>query len=476
MHLDLQLRRFVRRRPYLVVLVSGINAIAILSLYILYNGRRHSEIVTFSEPTTTRIFTNFSNALQLSTLDRPNDIWVPLALSSCIFGMPAYYAPSFARTLPNVLYAEELLYPDFKLREPHFVNDEHRQTWRDYALSDLAFRDRGALLDGWVNYKGQAGQNFVFHDVKYQKFFGPDTWAPMACMSKLVATAPIQPLTHTDRSMEVFPTLLVALSPEAYSFQHYLDRVTHIIAQGLHLAAGGTNLYAFTGQPGQKIVREMWAQMGFPESHVLHSNLKPVAAETLIFSCRAVLVHPWLSLRTLELLGAERTSPSSIRNKVVYVSRSDGRTNGGRGVVNEEAVLDAITKLLTARDKGEELVMFNPDQFADVKELFTWFAANALAVVGPHGGAMYNHRWANRDIFVLEFIPANRIAVMIWEEASLLSQTYAAIIAEPTAKNETDMVIDVSDVVSLLSQHLGVVGEEPIQKSYPWSAKELGFR
>ncbi|KAJ7736291.1 hypothetical protein B0H16DRAFT_122446 [Mycena metata] len=474
MHLVTELGQLARRRPYFVALVGGLNALAVISLYIIYNERRHS--VTFSPDTIAP--TSFSDALRLSALDHPNNSWIPLALSSCVFGMPTHYAPCAARTLPNLLYAEELIYPDFELREPYFAKEEHRQRWRAYAGSDVEFRQRAALNNGWVSYKGQAGQNIVFHRVKYEMgSFGADTWAAQACMSGLVDTSPIQPLTDADRAMKVLPSALVALSPDSYSFQHYLDRVTHIIAQGLHLVRGATTPYALTGRAGQKTVRQMWSQMGFPESHVLHS--KPVAAETMVFSCRAVLVHPWLSSRTLELLGVERTSPPSpTRNKVVYMSRSDGRAaNGGRRVVNEEAVLRGITELLTGRDKGEELVVFNPDDFTDVKELFAWFAANVIAVVGPHGGAMFNHRWANQDILVLEFMPTTRIAVMIWEEASVLSQIYAAIVVEPTEKDGSDMVIDVADVVSLLGQHLSVAeGEDPLRKSYPWKAKELGFR
>jgi energy-converting hydrogenase A subunit M len=70
-------------------------------------------------------------------------------------------------------------------------------------------------------------------------------------------------------------------------------------------------------------------------------------------------------------------------------------------------------------------------------------------------------------------MPADRIAMMNYEEASLLSQTYAAIIVEPIG---LDMEIDVEDVVSLLRQHLGVAGEDPLRNSYTWRSKELGFR
>ncbi|KAJ7206362.1 hypothetical protein GGX14DRAFT_643459 [Mycena pura] len=389
--------------------------------------------------------------------------------------MPAYYAPCVAQKLENLEYAEELFYPDFAIREPYFAHEEHRQKWITFTQTAEDF-DRASLHLGWMQYKGQTGQNYVFRDVRYVSTFGADSWSPKSCTSYLVETSPIEPVTDTNRPASTFPTALIALSPDSYSFQHFLDRVTHVLAQGHHLSDPTSTPYVLTGRGGTKTVQELWSLMGFPEDHVLHQNYN-FAAERLIFSCRAILIHPWLSLKTLEIMGVPRTFPSTTRNKVVYMSRSHGGVaNGGRRVVNEDAVLRGITAFLEERDRGEELVMFNPDLFGNVTELLSWFSANVIAVVGPHGGAMMNHRWANKDIFVLEFMPANRIAMMNYEEASILSQTYAAIIVEPTAPDSFDMEIDVQDVLLLLGQHLGVVGENPLRKSYTWQSQELGFR
>ncbi|KAF8173341.1 hypothetical protein K438DRAFT_1772152 [Mycena galopus ATCC 62051] len=130
---------------------------------------------------------------------------------------------------------------------------------------------------------------------------------------------------------------------------------------------------------------------------------------------------------------------------------------------------------LDKRGRGEELVLFNPNDFANITELFAWFAENVMAVVGPHAncnpffggelilcGAMMNHRWANKDTFVLDFMPAHRIEMINYEEASLLSQTYAVIIVEP---RDMDMEIDIEGVVALVHQHLGVLEEDPLRKS-----------
>jgi hypothetical protein len=91
-------------------------------------------------------------------------------------------------------------------------------------------------------------------------------------MSSLVETSPIKPLTDTDPLDSILPTVLIALSPDSYSFQHFLDRVTHVLTQGRHLSdSTSTPLYVLTGRGGSKTVNELWSRMGYPEDHILDS-------------------------------------------------------------------------------------------------------------------------------------------------------------------------------------------------------------
>ncbi|KAJ7752477.1 hypothetical protein DFH07DRAFT_825484 [Mycena maculata] len=456
-----------RRKVYLILLTTA-NVLILSSVYVAYKGLPHS--IT---PALLRHSTPFSEYLRLSTPERGLATpWTPLSLSVCQFGTPTHYAPCLAQNLNNVAYAEELLYPDFEIREPYFAKEEHRERWQK-ATSDI--NERGVLQSGWMAYKGQSGQNFVFNNVKYTwSSSNFDTWSPESCMSSLVSTSPIEPIT--DRTESRLPIVTIALSPDSYSFQHHLDRVTHIIAQGSHLFYGSASEpYVVTGRRGSKTVQQLWEYLGYDEDHVLNTK-EGVEAETMVFSCRAVLIHPWLSLKALESFGIQHDVPSATRNKIVYMSRSDGRTlNVGRRVVNEEEVLEGIRTFLAERKQGEELVVFNPDEYESTGQLFEWFSKNVAAVVGPHGGAMINHRWAAKGTLVIEFMPTTRTAMMIFEEAGVLSQNYAAILVEPTEPAGTDMEIDVRDVVSLLGEHLGVVGQDPLRKSYYWRAEELGL-
>lgn len=136
-------------------------------------------------------------------------------------------------------------------------------------------------------------------------------------MSSLVSTSPIQPITARDAGAPPpLPMVTIALSPDSYSFQHHLDRVTHIIAQGSHLFYGtASDPYVVTGRKGSKTVQRLWELLGYDKEHVLYGK-EGVEADTMVFSCRAVLIHPWLSLKALEFFGIDHNAVSTTRNKV----------------------------------------------------------------------------------------------------------------------------------------------------------------
>ncbi|KAK7001820.1 hypothetical protein R3P38DRAFT_3044665 [Favolaschia claudopus] len=492
---------FAASAPGRRLFLLGLSFLILLSLYLIGQWQLPSAAIQISEdaninphrpsgvegagvdidspanlPASLQFPPHYSDALKLSlTSSTPklSDPWAPLSLSRCLFGMPSYYAPCAARRMPDVEYAEELIYPDFEIREPYFARSEHRLKWRTFAQTCPDYIPRATALEsGWVQYRGQSGQNFVFHNVKYSVNFGLDSWSPKSCMAPQVETSSMQSLSDPPTANS---TVIIAASPDSWSFQHFLDRVTHTLAQGRHLSSSLPHV--LTGRrPHMRTVQELWAKMGYTEDHLLHST-SHVEASTLIFACRAVLIHPWLSLKSLESFGIYHQETSETRNKLVYMSRSAGgpTSNGGRKVVNEGEVLSGIKAFLDQRGRGEELVMFNHQNFGDVTELFSWFSETVIAVIGPHGGAMINHRWARPQTLVLEFMPTTRIATMIYEEAAILSQTYATLMIEPTSPGGTDMLVDVDDVVSLLDKHLGVVGEDPLRKSYFWRSPGLGF-
>lgn len=154
------------------------------------------------------------------------------------------------------------------------------------------------------------------------------------------------------------------------------------------------------------------------------------------------------------------------------MSRSDETvTNGGRQVANEGEVVAGIEQLLRTRDKGEKLVHFSSirSQFEnDLNGLINFLWTKVSAIVGPHGGAIMNHRFAGPGTLVLEFLPTSRIEYINFEEASMLNQTYAAVVVEPVPGSRDDMVVDPADVTHILDKYLGTSRKESVILSYQW--------
>lgn len=154
------------------------------------------------------------------------------------------------------------------------------------------------------------------------------------------------------------------------------------------------------------------------------------------------------------------------------MSRADGSTsNGGRRVVNEPDVLAAIGGLLQTRDKGESLALWSdirPRFDGNLAGLLDYMWHNVSAIVGPHGGALMNHRFAGPGTMILEFLPTSRMSYLNYEETSMLNQTYAAIVVEPAMGSMDDMLVMPADVVALLDGHLGRPRVENVVLSYQW--------
>ena len=109
------------------------------------------------------------------------------------------------------------------------------------------------------------------------------------------------------------------------------------------------------------------------------------------------------------------------------MSRSNNLAkNGGRKVVNEDELLTAIRQTLVERNLDEKLVEFDQESYADIQALSEFMSREVAAIIGPHGGAMMNHRWAALDTLVIEFFPTNLLYYGHWEETCLLNQTVIA--------------------------------------------------
>lgn len=90
---------------------------------------------------------------------------------------------------------------------------------------------------------------------------------------------------------------LIAYTPDSWSFQHFLDRATHVVTQAAHLA---TKPKILTGYMGKDMVNALWDRMDLRDR--VHASPATELVSRLIWSCRTVLIHPYLSWKTAEMM------------------------------------------------------------------------------------------------------------------------------------------------------------------------------
>ncbi len=124
------------------------------------------------------------------------------------------------------------------------------------------------------NVQGQHGQNLVFSNALYQGVPANDIWTAN-CMHPDVSHRGF----GTDAADKAapgdgmdFPSIAIAASPDSWSFQHFQDRVTHIILQGKHLTNTDTT-YITGKEPASTVVSALWEKL-VPGSkkRVLHTS------------------------------------------------------------------------------------------------------------------------------------------------------------------------------------------------------------
>lgn len=310
----------------------------------------------------------------------------------------------------------------------------------------------------------------VFENVTFDSEIEHGSWSADACMAASTSTIGILPSQETP----THDSVVLANTPDAWSFQHFLDRVTHITTQ---IEAYNVT-YALSTVPRDQIVRDLWEALGYKQDKILEPGINFVAARFL-WSCRAPLIHPWPTRRFLQALAAGHSDEVPIQDRkiIMYMGRSDGHgRNGGRKMLNEAELLAAVTKLVHERAMGEEVQVFDSKAFKDTASLIEFFHAHVGTVIGPHGGALLNHLWTGPDTLVLEMQPSTFQGMGIYEGAKVLDQDHAILMLDSAEDGSTNMYADIPAVVEILHARLGqgVADERRLRLGYnAWDADEL---
>ncbi|KAI3657937.1 hypothetical protein MP638_000249 [Amoeboaphelidium occidentale] len=404
------------------------------------------------------------------------DYWRPLEISECRPGLQTYSAPCVKEANPNstLIEAYELVYPPFQSRVPIFVNDEQKAVWLKKAVPASGSRYYLSSDNNWVVYPSTYGQNMVFENVSFTNSI-PDGWSDTSCMCGRVPHSEfLKPAARMDDADH--ESAVIAVSPDNWSWQHFLDRVTVIWAQS-RLSIPNTYIndtVIITGsRRPTKNVDFLYKKMGVKDH--IHARGNEIKMKRLTFSCRAPLIHPYNYRKIQELFGLTPAVPLEKRKTVVYFSRSIGdAANGGREVLNEEELLNSIKQLLEDRDQGEELIVFDRRKFGSMDDIMHFFEKNARALIGPHGSAFHNGRFCAQDTLVIEFMPKERFQTCFWEQSVMLGQRYFTLM-EDSKGYLHDMEVNVDDIISILKDNLGkdVPVSDVVHLPYSWDVNTI---
>ncbi|KAL3659723.1 hypothetical protein V7S43_015397 [Phytophthora oleae] len=257
--------------------------------------------------------------------------WAPVIVTKCMHGMDGRSAPCIKEAdRTNLVEAQELLYPAFRLKLPTFSNAQMKAKWLSQGLHVERMRVSEDQL--WAEYPPFQGQNMVFSHALYRGDPPPDIWSENGCMGHNVSHLSFvhdlkANASHLANGSSV-DTLVVATSPDSWSFQHFIDRVAVVWSQAQLVipttTKNGTAIV--TGrEPRDAIVNEIYDVMVGQHLH----DPQSVFAKRLVFSCRAPLIHPFTTQRITEnILQLLPPAPSESNRNVICSSH--GRTAARR--------------------------------------------------------------------------------------------------------------------------------------------------
>lgn len=193
-----------------------------------------------------------------------------------------------------------------------------------------------------------------------------------------------------------------------------------------------------------------------------------VSARRLVYSCNAPR-HPYHVRKFAEEMGvmSREIIPLSERKTVIYFSRR--KASHGRRVVEEETLIEKLKQLLQRRNKGEKLEVLDgiKGSLSDTIKRFQ----NVRAIIGAHGGALYNARFAHPGTLIMEFVNEKKKNPMwiFWYDSTALGHFYHQVFC---ADQRSDLVCRFEDILNLLDKHLGEMPQERFLHVHEWPTFE----
>jgi hypothetical protein len=159
--------------------------------------------------------------------------WGPMIKETCDPQMQSESAPCLKERRhknTNLIEAQELIYRPFRMRIPRFATDMEKKLWLSYGAN----LDRMRISNDheWADYPTFYAQNLVFANATYNGDPPADTWSDQGCMGGRVSHLSFLNTDDAgDEGSTTVDTLIIATSPDSWSFQHFLDRVAVVWSQ-----------------------------------------------------------------------------------------------------------------------------------------------------------------------------------------------------------------------------------------------------
>ncbi len=347
---------------------------------------------------------------------------------------------------------EKLVYQDFALPEPNFVDKHDRMIFNMTGVNrhDLKINNNMTGLIIYMNNVTCSG------DVNVRHGQGKDTnghWEGYFCEFKFLQEAKKMPESKVIN-------MLCPLTVEyGDSFQHFIDTVMPKLIQVYnYIIPADAKIIVNHPRRDDLIITEILHKLGFQDSQIIYLNRSHLyEADAMLDTCVAPKKHPdtWSVLRTM--LGAHESLSVPLNNSLVILLTRAKSHKGGRRILNQKEVF----QFLQARYGPSSTIQFAGGY--NLSESIRLFGA-AKIVLGVHGGAFYNLNFCPRGTHVVEVVPANekgptwvdsRIGGTVnqfWHEATMLGQVYWRVFERSINQRFRNVHITMSKLKALLDK------------------------
>ena len=266
--------------------------------------------------------------------------------------------------------------------------------------------------------------------------------------------------------------LLFFYIPATWTFQHWIDSVLPKLAQH-NLATDQddkvpSDMYLFCELLEDRfpIVTKLYDLVGVSRDRLVIDLEAEVEAKELHYPCNAPPLHPYLWQSGQRIMGIKHR-PLRERHRIVYFSRTPGvgglAGNGGRIVLNEKELLDAIRQLISTEPKLRhmQLDIYAHSDEESIRDRVDYFSY-ARALIGPHGGALTNLAFAGCDTLVLELFPltedklssVGHPGLMYYIQSTMLKMNYWMVTAQCDNNETCNAVYDIGRIIGILRKNL----------------------